>query len=874
MKRIVPVMAVMLLSIFPNAPVFAESETISMHVKLSEQEENVKYQLYADETCTKPLLDENNQIWTLQSDETGEIECEVPSDAFFKQAGSISGYYDDETIYPIQEEVEITLQPIIYTFSLDENLHYQLLKDTEVIAEWNNVEGEKQIQLEAEKQYTFQCLNPPEYHQIKDIEFTVPRFKPAEDPHIQMEQTLYGMVQIETINTDNVSIPDAKYELYFDEACTKQAMDIDGSQSFQATKEDFVLSLKEGTYYLKQVDVPTQYYLSVPQQIEVQEEKTIQINIVNQQVFADISLSDDEGNTIEGELLLGDGEKQWTLTQFDTPQMLERNHMYTLQETRHPSGYYGHHQIQFQTETYTSQIQQINLKLNRFYYPIQFHNSYDNAAIIGAKMAIFDESGNCIEKFTTNQDAYLPSSLKSGMTYTIRTTEVPDGYLSAKEFQFQIPSTSDINTSNQITLFSQPYTHLFLRTKDAETDITLPDTALTLYTDSTGTEIVKDIHGNPVEKVSQADVLFGTYYAKITQPDSHYYEEDAYLPIQVDHTNGVKQTITQDYSPIHVLLQMTSTTNRNPVFGEAEVISQSGQSLGTINFEREQDLYHTTIFEQMTIGETYFIRINSVNGLYTYSHVPKKITLTKQKPTEIPAARFEMNPYMNLKIIGHETELPVMDCGFTVYEDEQCHTIAKDIFSHAASGAVNENGQLNLQLRQGTYWLKVTDPNPVYYQNEEVRKIVIDESSYAYQMKFDFYRPSLHILMKDEHGTMVTDGYYQLLDEKGDVKCEWENTNQTIKENWLLPGHTYRIHEVSAPKGCVKQETDLVFTVPKTGNQDPIILEMKHALKKTIRQVKAAVDEPEVPFQFPWLWLCGSGLFAVGMIVMKNLSNK
>lgn len=86
----------------------------------------------------------------------------------------------------------------------------------------------------------------------------------------------------------------------------------------------------------------------------------------------------------------------------------------------------------------------------------------------------------------------------------------------------------------------------------------------------------------------------------------------------------------------------------------------------------------------------------------------------------------------------------------------------------------------------------------------------------------------------------------QLLDSSGQVLHEWvSGQNPYQLGSFLKPGESYRIREVSAPRGYYVPENDAEFTVGRTGPCEPIRITVEdHPVRASVLKVSASDENP------------------------------
>ena len=147
---------------------------------------------------------------------------------------------------------------------------------------------------------------------------------------------------------------------------------------------------------------------------------------------AHLKVIDEDGNVIE----------EWVST--DKAHVIKEltvGKSYTMTETKPADGYVTAESITFTVEN-TAEIQKQEMKDDVTKVLIS-KQDIAGKELPGAKLTILDEDGNVVESWTSTEEAHYIEMLPIGK-YTLREETAPEGYLVAKDVEFEVKDTAEV----------------------------------------------------------------------------------------------------------------------------------------------------------------------------------------------------------------------------------------------------------------------------------------------------------------------------------------------------------------------------------------------------------------------------------------------
>lgn len=147
---------------------------------------------------------------------------------------------------------------------------------------------------------------------------------------------------------------------------------------------------------------------------------------------AHLKMTDEDGNVIE----------EWVST--DKAHVIKEltvGKSYTMTETKPADGYVTAESITFTVEN-TAEIQKQEMKDDVTKVLIS-KQDIAGKELSGAKLTILDEDGKVVESWTSTEEAHYIEMLPIGK-YTLREETAPEGYLVAKDVEFEVKDTAEV----------------------------------------------------------------------------------------------------------------------------------------------------------------------------------------------------------------------------------------------------------------------------------------------------------------------------------------------------------------------------------------------------------------------------------------------
>ncbi len=253
-------------------------------------------------------------------------------------------------------------------------------------------------------------------------------------------------------------------------------------------------SYEEGTNEFK-VTFTNQYYAHVSiKKVDLTDGKEVE--------GATIQLLDSKGAIVE----------QWRSTkETHVVEGLKTGEEYTLKETLAPDGYKITKDIKFvidenekvittgSTTTDENGETIILIEDEKTSVRISKVDLADGEPIEGAKIQVIDAEGNIIEAWTSTKEVHIIEGLKTGVEYTLKETEAPDGYKITMDITFVIDEEGKVTTSGSITTDENGETIIII--EDEKTSVRISKVDLADGKELEGATIqVLDSKGNVVEE--------------------------------------------------------------------------------------------------------------------------------------------------------------------------------------------------------------------------------------------------------------------------------------------------------------------------------------------------------------------------------------
>lgn len=846
-----------------------------------------KFELYEDSEGKIPYKDENGEEVIIQTQAYGGVDFNADKEEIYcRQISTPDGYYYfDEDIHQLTRDIFfMEMQPINVSFSSDSYpVTFQIKDENEnIIAQWEANEGSKassngnEIKFQAGKKYTLTDIDQDEECIAEPLAFEIPRTKQEDTIQISYVHVSSGTFEININDEDHQPLKDVKYQLYDDEACTKASKDIDGNEAVLLTDVQGNASVKlpEGIYYLKQTDIDAGFYRNDDiRKIEIRNAETSAITQTEKKISLKLILLDAKTKEeIDAEVHISSNNEENNAKSGDTLS-LKRGVSYRISDSTHPSGYYPLEAMEYtvpETEPKEAVITLIYVP-----YSVQFSltDADTNAFVKGAAFQILNASDEEVLSFTLQEDVFTTSALEAGNTYTLHQSTPVDGFTSIQDTAFSIPASASVQTEQVIDVNVQtiPYVHVHTSIMDNEYK-GIKDGLISLYMDAACTKEARDLEGNTLTSLGTDQdhiVRSGTYYAKVTNLNAQYYLPSSVKECSFDHTDGLEKSIVFQAGRIQANIQIVDDHDQPLIGAKVDVLSNDQEVIHSFTSTQDNTEELSNVLER---GQEYYLRVDQVEGTYTYEKKDIKLSVPLDQPEEVLTSTVVCTPYISLNIKQKD------HFGNTigVYEDEDCLVLAKDISGEYAKKKMNSDGTISWQLREGTYYLKETEASENCYLDEEVKKIVLDSAeAFSKDITHQPVPVALKITIKDENGKALSGAKYEIRDLKGKTITTISEAEGIVSGDVLKPNQTYIIHEVETPNGYRSNQMDIVYTVPEQKPNEVENVEISYNKnadpKTTVKTSSQKTQAKEEGIDLKWIFIpIGVIVIAAGIVVFKN----
>ena len=120
---------------------------------------------------------------------------------------------------------------------------------------------------------------------------------------------------------------------------------------------------------------------------------------------------------------------------------------YALVETKPADGYVTAESVKFTIKD-TADVQKVEMKDDVTKVKIS-KQDIAGKELPGAKLTILDQDGKVVESWTSTEKAHYIEMLPIGK-YTLREETAPDGYLVAKDVEFEVKDTSVVQHATMV----------------------------------------------------------------------------------------------------------------------------------------------------------------------------------------------------------------------------------------------------------------------------------------------------------------------------------------------------------------------------------------------------------------------------------------
>ncbi len=408
-------------------------------------------------------------------------------------------------------------------------------------------------------------------------------------------------------------------------------VDSTGKQVTSFTSENgytTISGLDIGKYQAIEVSAPDGYYLdSTPVDFEVTaEEQEVSITMKNKKNLVQILKTDQDGEAIAGAVLrvvnadTGASVDQWTTSTeaHDLTGIAPGN--YRVEEVSPPSGYaLNSNSIPFTiTNTMTDKIE-IHFPNTKSQIMISKVDE-QGQTLAGAKLEIYNESGDKVYEFTSEDTPTVIEKLEAGR-YTLREVDVPDGYQLNKEpVSFEVA----VDTTNlQVTMKNVKNSVSFYKI-DRDTEGPVSGAVLRLV-DEEGEVIDEWTTDNEAHVIE--GLKNGTYYLEEVSAPNGYIRNTERIEVVVDD-NTTTSAYTMFNQSIAVRIGKVDSETKDLVAGATlELLNSNYEVISTWTTTTEY-----RVFDNLSEGK-YYVRETIAPKGYVLNDELLSFTVEEDNPS-------------------------------------------------------------------------------------------------------------------------------------------------------------------------------------------------------------------------------------------------
>ena len=558
----------------------------------------------------------------------------------------------------------------------------------------------------------------------------------------------------------------------------------------------------DGKYYLQEVSAPRGYATSDKKQEftfeyggDDKDTVSFDFAFVNEPTKVEISKTDITGGSeIPGAHLqvldyAGNVVDEWVSE--EKPHLIKylyANREYELVERKPADGYVTAESIVFTVKD-TMEVQKVKMEDDVTKVRISKTDITTCEEIPGAKLTIFDEEGNVVKTWTSEEEPHYIEMLPIGK-YVLREELAPDGYVRAEDVEFEVKDTG----IEQKVEMKDKYTKVEISKHNMTTCKEIPGAHLTLF-DKDGKVITKWVSTDKPHMIERLPV--GEYMLREElAPDGYIRAED--VKFTVEETGEIQKVyMKDDYTKVHISKQDMTTCKEIPgahltLFDKDGKVIEKWTSTDHPHYitmlkpgeymlreELAPDGYLRAEDVKFTVEETGEIQKVYMKDAYTKVQISKTDMVTKE---EIPGAKLTIFDKNGKKVTSWTS-------------GKEPHMIER-----LPAGTYT----LREELAPDGY-LRAEDVKFTVKETGEIQKVaMVDDYTKVQISKTDM------VTKKELPGAKLT-----IFDSNNEKVEEWTSGKEPHMIEKLKPG-TYTLREVTAPKGYEVAE-DVKFTVKETG---------------------------------------------------------
>ena len=366
------------------------------------------------------------------------------------------------------------------------------------------------------------------------------------------------------------------------------------------------------------------------------------------------------------------------------------------------------YEVKFEQQDLTTKVYDTKLDVSNDTTLVEFSKTdiTGEKELPGAKLTVLDSENNIIDTWTSTEETHKIEGLTVGKEYTLKEEIAPDGYVIATEIKFKVEDTNEIQKVKMI---------------DKVVEISKEDIS---GKEIEGTKLqVLDKDGNIIDEwISEKEA----HKVKGLKENETYILHEKIAVGNYVKASDIEFTVSEDKKTqqivmIDKLVEITKTdltTGEELEGAELEVIDEEGNVIDKWTSTKEP---HQV--KGLVEGKTYTLKETSAP--YGYEITEEiEFTVTTDKETQKVEMK-DMPILKNVKVIkvDSETKEIIKDrFTFTIYEDQECTKLIKEVQSNKEDGtAIFED------LRYGTYYIKETKAPTDYKLSNKIVKVEIND---------------------------------------------------------------------------------------------------------------------------------------------------
>ena len=634
--------------------------------------------------------------------------------------------------------------------------------------------------------YTIKVTEVPDgYNKPDDTTVTIEDEQTSET--VILVEKKKGDLDIAVKDKDtNESIPNAKVEVY----------DKDGNKVGEGVTDEngklIVEDLPIGDYTIKVTEVPDGYNKPDDTIVTVEEDKTAEAVILIEKKKGDLDITVKDKDTDEPipgakvEIYDEDGNKVGEGTTDENGKLIVEDLPigdYTIKVTEVPDGYNKPDDTTVTVEEDKTTDVVIEVEKKKGDLDITVKDKDTDEPIPGAKVEILDKDGNKVSEGTTDENGKLiVEDLPIG-DYTIKVTEVPDGY--SKPDDTTVTVEEDKTTETVITVEKQKG-DLNITVKDKDTQELIPNAKVEIY-DEDGNKVgesVTDENG----KLIVEDLPIGDYTIKVTEvPDGYNKPDDTTVTVEDKKTTETVILVEKKKGDLDITVKDKDTDE--PIPGaKVEILDKDGNKVS----EGTTDENGKLIIEDLPIGD-YTIKVTEVPDGYNKPD-DTTVTVEEDKTTDVVITVEKQKGDLDITVKDKDTDELIPNAKVEILDKDG---------NKVGEGITDENGKLIIEdLPIGDYTIKVTEVPDGYNKPDDTIVTVEDEKITETVIKIEKQKGNLKVTVVDKESKLpLENALVAIVDKDGNiVKTTKTDSNGNVYLEAILAG-TYTVEVLEAPDG-------------------------------------------------------------------------